>query len=170
MQKENKNIDVENSRLILENLNLINSNSQLCMVLVGEGGTGKSRIINAIDALCLSWDHTHCLIKAAPTGKAAVLINGRTLASVLIRLRNSSRTDNCLISCIIIDEMSMMTLTDLYELDKNLRDITGLKTLFGGISIILCGDFLQLPPAGGKPLYKIPQKEWMIKFIFMCMI
>ena len=32
----------------------IDSNDQLCMVLVGEGGTGKSRIITALDALCLA--------------------------------------------------------------------------------------------------------------------
>jgi hypothetical protein len=52
--------------------------------------------------------------------------------------------------------MSMMTLKDLHVLDVELRRITGIKTLFGGISIILCGDFLQLPPVGGKPLYKNP--------------
>ena len=105
----------------------------------------------------LSWDRPNSLVKAAPTGKAATLINGRTLASVLIRLRHSkSSTNDFLVSCIIIDEMSMMTLKDLHDLDVHIRRITGLKTVFGGISIILCGDFLQLPPAGGRPLYKKP--------------
>jgi len=59
-------------------------------------------------------------------------------------------------SCIIIDEMSMMTLKDIHELDVELRRITGIKMRFGGISVVLCGDFLQLPPAGGKALYKKP--------------
>jgi len=70
-------------------LDLLDYNDQICMVLAGEGGTGKSRVINAVDALCLSWEKTDSLIKAAPTGKAAVLISGKTLASVLLRLRHS---------------------------------------------------------------------------------
>jgi len=127
------------------------------MVLVGERGTGKSRVINAVDALCLAWGRQDSLIKAAPTGKAAVLINGRTLASVLLNLSKSkSNILACTISCLIIDEMSMITVNDLYDLDVYLRRITGIKMIFGGISIILCGDFLQLPPAGGRPLYKKP--------------
>ena len=155
--REMYKFDMHNkAKLNIGLIDSIDSNDQLCMVLVGEGGTGKSRVITAVDALCLAWDNTHSLIKAAPTGKAAVLINGRTLASVLIRLKHSSYTNSCLISCIIIDEMSMMTLQDLYELDVNLRRITGIKMLFGGVSIVLCGDFLQLPPVGGRPLYKRP--------------
>jgi len=135
----------------------LDSKDQICMVLVGEGGTGKSRVINAVDALCLAWEKTDSLIKTAPTGKAAVLINGKTLASVLLRLRHSkSGINNVVTSCIIVDEMSMMTLKDIHDLDVELRRITGIKMLFGGISVVLCGDFLQLPPAGGSPLYKRP--------------
>lgn len=151
------NTNVKNVKIDIGKIDSEDLSNQICMVLVGEGGTGKSRVINAIDALFLSWGRPNSLVKAAPTGKAATLINGRTLASVLIRLRHSkSSTNDFLVSCIIIDEMSMMTLKDLHDLDVHLRRITGLKTVFGGISIILCGDFLQLPPAGGRPLYKKP--------------
>jgi hypothetical protein len=124
------------------------------MVLAGEGGTGKSHVINAVDALCLSWDKTDSLIEAAPTAKAAVCLSGKTLTSVLLRLRHSK--SDIITSCIIIDEMSMMTLKDIHDLDVRLRRITGIKMRFGGISVVLCGDFLQLPPAGGSALYKRP--------------
>ena len=156
LHREEYRVDVKRQRIDVNKIDSIDSEDQICMVLVGEGGTGKSRVINAVDALCLAWSSPNCLIKAAPTGKAAVLIRGKTLAKVIINLHHSSQTHNCGISCIIIDEMSMMTLKDLHVLDVELRRITGIKTLFGGISIILCGDFLQLPPAGGKPLYKNP--------------
>ena len=157
MNREMYRIDEENRKINLQQIDSVELSNQLCMVLVGEGGTGKSRVINAVDALCLSWGRQHSLIKAAPTGKAAVLISGQTLASVVIRLRHSkANIFSCTISCLIVDEMSMITLRDLYELDVQLRRITGIKMKFGGLSIILCGDFLQLPPAGGKPLYKKP--------------
>ena len=156
LHREEYQVDVKKQRIDVKKIDSLESDDQLCMVLVGEGGTGKSRVINAIDALCLSWDRPKSLIKAAPTGKAAVLIQGRTLASAIISFHNLSYLNSCEISCIIIDEMSMMTLKDLHILDLDLRKATGIKTLFGGISIILCGDFLQLPPAGGKPLYKNP--------------
>ena len=32
--------------------------------------------------------------------------------------------------------------------------MTGINTLFGGISVIFAGDFHQLLPCNGKPLYK----------------
>ena len=38
--------------------------------------------------------------------------------------------------------------------DKRLRQATGmLHTPLGGMSVILIGDFAQLPPVGDKPLY-----------------
>ena len=156
INRENYRINVNIRKIDINKLDSIDSNDQICMVLAGEGGTGKSRVITAVHALCLAWDRPHSLIKAAPTGKAAVLITGRTLASVILSLRNSQNKVNNEISCLIIDEMSMMTLKDIHLLDKELRKISGIKILFGGISIVLCGDFLQLPPAGGKPLYKNP--------------
>jgi len=147
-------LEGESKKVDILKIDSLDYNDQICMVLAGEGGTGKSRVINAVDALCLSWDKTDSLIKAAPTGKAAVLISGKTLASVLLRLRHSK--SDVITSCIIIDEMSMMTLKDIHDLDVRLRRITGIKMRFGGISVVLCGDFLQLPPAGGSALYKRP--------------
>ena len=55
---------------------------------------------------------------------------------------------------LIIDEMSMMGHRMIAMVDKHLRQATGLLHIpFGGISVILLGDFGQLPPVGDKPLY-----------------
>ena len=156
LNRENYSINTKIHKIDINKIDLVDSTDQICMVLAGEGGTGKSRVITAVHALCLAWDRPHSLVKAAPTGKAAVLISGRTLASVILSLRHSENKGYSGISCLIIDEMSMMTLQDIHLLDKELRRVSGIKSLFGGISVILCGDFLQLPPAGGKPLYKKP--------------
>ncbi|KZT50436.1 hypothetical protein CALCODRAFT_425069, partial [Calocera cornea HHB12733] len=51
----------------------------LLMVLYGEGGTGKSRVIQTITKRFRQMNLQHILIKAAYTGIAASLIDGFTL-------------------------------------------------------------------------------------------
>ena len=41
----------------------------------------------------------------------------------------------------------------LYNIDKRLKEIKGSNEPFGGVSLILMGDFAQLPPVKDKPLY-----------------
>ena len=47
---------------------------------------------------------------------------------------------------IIWDEAPMAHKNMLYYLDEQLRDVTGNNTIFGGKTLLLCGDFCQLPP------------------------
>jgi hypothetical protein len=53
----------------------------------------------------------------------------------------------------IIDEKSMVSLATLYRIDVRLREAMTSDELFGGISILLFGDFWQLPPIKDKPLF-----------------
>ena len=58
---------------------------------------------------------------------------------------------------LIIDEMSMMGHKMLAWVDKHLRQASGkLDSPLGGFSVILFGDFGQLPPVGDRPLYAEP--------------
>jgi hypothetical protein len=72
-------------------------NDQLMMFLGGAGGTGMSRVIDAVDAFCTSWHRDDAVVKTALTGKTATLIGGRTLASFAP------------LDLLVIDEISMMS-------------------------------------------------------------
>lgn len=51
----------------------------------------------------------------------------------------------------------------LAQIDKRLRQATGrISEPFGGVSIILVGDILQLPPVGDKPLYHVASVRFKI--------
>lgn len=65
---------------------------QLLMFLGGEGGTGKSRVVEAVQTFCGRWGRSSCLVKTALTGKAATLIGGRTLESFLLQLKGKTAT------------------------------------------------------------------------------
>ena len=58
---------------------------------------------------------------------------------------------------IVIDEKSFIGCYFLYLIDERLKQIWGNTRPFGGISIILLGDFNQLAPVGDQPLY-LPDK------------
>jgi transcriptional regulator with GAF, ATPase, and Fis domain len=66
---------------------------QLQMFLGGEGGTGKSCVIGAIQALCASWRRAGSIVKTALTGKAATIIGGHTWASFLLQIQRKMSID-----------------------------------------------------------------------------
>ena len=88
---------------------------------------------------------------ADPTSKAANNIGGCTLHSLLHLMKSEKMKGQQLkmmqnkfkgIKYLIIDEYSMVGANS-----RRLRQATGkTQELFGGISIILAGDFKQLPP------------------------
>jgi hypothetical protein len=149
---------MEMSELDGSRLEITLRDGQLLMFLGGEGGTGKSRIIEAVQSLCDSWGRPNIFVKTALTGKAATLISGRTLASFLLQIQKRRASDEIMnVEIIIIDEVSMMKKYQLAQLDKRLRVAKRVPgVVFGGVHVILVGDFLQLPPVGGSPLYKDP--------------
>ncbi|RLN89653.1 hypothetical protein BBJ28_00021477, partial [Nothophytophthora sp. Chile5] len=134
---------------------------QLLMFLGGAGGTGKSRVIDAVSAFCVSWHHGSSLVKTALTGKAATLIGARTLAGFLMRIEHAIRDKTFApLDAIVIDEVSMMTKIDWLKLDKLLRrykQVSGVP--FGGVHIVLVGDFLQMPPVGGDAIFVDPTSK-----------
>ena len=61
---------------------------------------------------------------------------------------------------LITDEMSMLGQRTLAWVDKRIQQATGkLNKPLGGISLMLLGDFAQLPPVGDKPIYASPSQS-----------
>ena len=58
------------------------------------------------------------------------------------------------VKLLFIDEVSFLSSNDIKKLDKHLRLLTGNKSmLYGGLHIVFVGDFFQLNPVGGEPVY-----------------
>lgn len=79
--------------------------------------------------------------------KLPVPINESSVSGIKINSEEANRLKNC--SLIIIDEISMCPLSALNTIDRLLRDIRPdrLKALlFGGVPVLMCGDFRQTLP------------------------
>jgi len=129
----------------------------------GPAGSGKSLILAHIKYLL----HRSGLKFAvtAPTGIAAVLIGGTTIHSfagvgkgersvIYYCNRQQNRADKQKKSknqweetdVLIIDEISMLVPDLFCKLDAIAQRMRRNKSPFGGMQLILCGDFYQLPP------------------------
>lgn len=127
--------------------------------LTGEPGSGKTHTINAY----VKWLRERGIEPAitASTGIAATHIGGTTIHSWAgIGVRDSlspydldtiasskrviehARGTNVL----IIDEVSMLSRDVLSMVDVVLREVRGRDYPFGGMQVVLVGDFFQLPP------------------------
>jgi hypothetical protein len=55
----------------------------------------------------------------------------------------------------LLDEISMVSLSDLASLSERMSLVFDNREAFGGKHIVVCGDFAQLPPPGAyaAPLY-----------------
>ena len=147
--------------------------------ITGGAGTGKSHLIKTISASLnktLSYG-SQCLerpnlLLLAPTGVAAVNINGTTIHSALgisidargltlhklpDKKRCKLRQELADVKALIIDEISMVSNTLLLYIHQRLVEIFGcvsdFSKPFAGLSIILVGDLYQLPPVMQKPIF-----------------
>lgn len=135
----------------------------LRMILYGEGGTGKSKVIQTVTETFAQKGVKYMLVKSAYTGVAASLIDGKTthtIASLSMssdgNLSDESKAKlqkNWYSRCyLIIDEYSMIAKTFLATLSRNISigkqgspsEKPGYS--FGGVNVILCSDLHQFPP------------------------
>lgn len=122
----------------------------------GPGGVGKSVLVNEIRKRF--GDSTVFL---APTGIAALNIKGSTFHSVfkfpfkvLTKYDHSKINEKCRdlfdkhgpVKRLVIDEISMVRVDLLEATDHQLRKIRRINQPFGGLQVIVVGDFFQLPP------------------------
>ncbi|GMM28520.1 DNA helicase [Martiniozyma asiatica (nom. inval.)] len=143
----------------------------------GSAGTGKSYLLKKIIRKLHTRYGKEAIGISAPTGLAAANIGGETIHRLMgIGLGQEGLSDLALkikknqrkhltwkkLQVLIIDEVSMVDgelFSKLNQLAKLLRENT---KPFGGIQVVLCGDFLQLPPVskGLKANYCFNSKAW----------
>ncbi|KAI6833942.1 hypothetical protein KC340_g10850 [Hortaea werneckii] len=130
------------------------------LFITGPAGGGKSTIIRML--ISALQDRGKRVRICAPTGKAAEQIGGTTYHSFL--KLNQGTNNNSIrqlewkaraswlrpqlkdTDVLIIDEISMVQNEDLQRIDRILRAGRSSNEPFGGVQVIFCGDFLQLPP------------------------
>lgn len=137
----------------------------LRMYLGGPGGTGKSRVLDALKTLFDRRNETRRLRVASYTGVAASNVAGVTLhaALQLSQIRSSKPGSNKAKSDLIdmwkgvdylfIDEVSMVGAELLNDISHNLSVAKETSEDFGGISVVFAGDFCQLAPVQDTALY-----------------
>ena len=103
----------------------------------------------------------------APTGVAAININGTTIHSGLgtnfggklyplsEQHRAALRNNLSEVREIIIDEISKVSSVLLFQVNQQLSEIfrSSCKEPIAGLPVIECGDFYQLPPVNVSPVY-----------------
>ena len=136
--------------------------------LTGPAGTGKSVTLSKIREHCILTDIKFGI--TATTGTAAFLINGKTIHSYLgIGLATESAEEIWKyvrhklahipkklreIKVLIIDEISMLDANLLDKISDYLQFVCKNEKPFGGIQIVLTGDFCQLAPVSGDYAFK----------------
>lgn len=153
------------------------------MLILGEGGTGKSLDIDAITETFAHHKQLDLLAKCGTSGIASSNIKGQTIhswAGIGVRTSKadnwferateaikSKRSINILgIEFLIIDEISMFTKTLMFFLSgiigtsRGSEGKGGASDPFGGMHVILCGDFHQFPPVASQgALYRKDEKD-----------
>ena len=131
--------------------------------LTGEPGTGKTYVLNRYTAW-LEVSRVPVAITAS-TGIAATHIGGMTIHSWshigtrdtlthydLDRIAQNEKASRRIrkAKVLVIDEISMLDGRVLDMVDAVCRTVRGNGSAFGGLQVIVVGDFFQLPPISGR--------------------
>jgi energy-coupling factor transporter ATP-binding protein EcfA2 len=131
--------------------------------VTGRAGTGKSTLLQY-----LAWNTSKQIAVCAPTGVAALNVEGQTIHSLfklpigLIASGDIDQTDATrkilnAIDTLVIDEISMVNADLMDGIDRSLRQARNRRAEpFGGVQIVMFGDPYQLapvPPRGDEARY-----------------
>jgi len=151
--------------------------------LTGEPGAGKTYTINRFTEWLDSEDIIYAV--TASTGIAASHIDGSTIHSwsgigILSGLEESD-VDSIRFNTfnykrikparvLILDEVSMLGATFIDDLDKVLKKIHQSEAPFGGIQVVMVGDFFQLPPVSreGETRFAFESDAWTQADLDVC--
>lgn len=132
--------------------------------LTGPPGSGKSFVLQRIIQLLKTHRSSKAVAVCASTGVAAVHVNGCTFHSFLgcglggskdwekVKFQKSKKEVRKRLrqtEILILDEVSMLSgdfLDQASDLLSLIRAPNGGQGAFGGLQVVLCGDFMQLPP------------------------
>lgn len=154
--------------------------------LTGSAGTGKTYVLNAY--IKYLQERNVSVAITASTGIAATHMNGQTIHSWsgmgvkdqlsygdLIRMKEKKYLEKNITTArvLIIDEVSMLHKKQLDMLDEILRLFKNPELPFGGIQIVLSGDFFQLPPVTkneetNKEKFAFMAKAWVEAGLTIC--
>ena len=148
------------------------------LIVHGGGGVGKSYLIKTTaqwvnkilrDGSGRENSEMPTVLLLAYTGVAAKNIGGTTLhtglnfkfGSDMLELSSekldTTRKNLENVEIVIVDEFSMVSSDNLYNLNKRLQEIFMSIELFGGRSVVLVGDIMQLGPVRAPPIYSKPK-------------
>lgn len=131
--------------------------------VTGRAGTGKSTLLQH-----LAWNTSKQIAVCAPTGVAALNVEGQTIHSLfklplgVIGAHDEAQSDATrkllnAIDTLVIDEISMVNADLMDAIDRALRQARGRRAEpFGGAQIVMFGDPYQLapvPPRGDELRY-----------------
>lgn len=145
--------------------------------LTGEPGAGKTYTIG----MFIEWlekEHKDYVITAS-TGIAASHINGKTIHSWsglgIRRDLNKDQLEGIKYNrwvvdkikgteVLVIDEISMLDAVTLQDVNNILQSVLDNKLPFGGVQVVLVGDFFQLPPVSKgseQKLFAFESQAWL---------
>lgn len=130
--------------------------------VTGSAGVGKSFVLNQCIAKLRCMYGKDRVGIAAPTGIAATHINGTTLHALfglglVQRVRDFDRMKKRKyaariqkMDALVLDEISMVSADMLEHVERTISEIKRSKRPFGGMQLVFCGDFYQLPPVPNR--------------------
>lgn len=130
----------------------IMENTNQPIYITGKAGTGKSTLLKHFR------DNTNKnVVFVAPTGVAAIHINGVTIHSFFqlpfgmltdedVEMHYHKRDVYDKLETLVIDEISMVRADVMRAIDNMLRKNKKKDIPFGGVQVIMFGDLYQLPP------------------------
>lgn len=131
------------------------------VLLTGAAGTGKTYLLHKFIRRAKKRGKSVAI--TATTGLAATHLNGSTIHSwagigvhdsldkhALAKVSSSRQELIRKADLLVIDEISMLHDFRLDMVDEMVRHVRDNQESFGGLQVVLCGDFFQLPPVNRK--------------------